>query len=1236
MAELPLEASVERELLQTQGIQSLLALPIVRHESLIGLLGVHSVKQGRIRSDGTIELLRMLANFVADVLEHQRSGGALMESEERYRCLADATMEGIVVHDGTHVLDVNSTCVAMFGFARSEFIGERGLDFIAPESRQLVAERIRTECEEPYEAVALRKDGSRFPIEICARRIPYKGKMVRVVAVRDVTEWKQAEEALRASENKYRVLVENLPQKIFLKDRNSVYISCNENYAQDLGIKPGDIAGNTDYDFHPMELAEKYRADDQRIMESGEAEEIEEKYIQGGKEVFVHTVKTPIRDEYGCVSGILGIFWDITKWKRAEDEAAWQQDIVAAINTILRKVLTCESEEDLAKTCLEVAQELVGAKFGFFGEVNLKGKFDTLAISNPGWDECRIPESQATKIIKGMEIRGMQFLPLKDGKSRIFNDPSNHPESVGVPEGHPEITCLLAVPLKYGGKVIGQIGLGNKKGGYDLKDQEAIEALSSAMVEALMRKRAEKALRESEARFRTSLDNMLDGFAIFASVRDETGKIIDFEYKYINEAGCRFNKGPRDEFIGSRLLKRWSSHIPTGLFERYCHLVETGIPVAEDSLVYEDVWVGRLERRVLDIRAAKLGDGFAVAWREVTDRERMEADLRGSERRFRELAHLLPQVIYETDLEGNFTFVNRYSLALFGYTQEDLNKGLNNLQMLIPEDRDRARENALRILNGECSNGNEYTALRKDGTTFPVIIYSSPAIHEGESVGMRGIIIDISQRKQAEAALKESEGDYRTLFENMLSGFAYCKILLDENNHPVDFVYLEINDAFERITTLKRKDVIGKRVTEAIPTIKDAHPELFEIYGQVALTGKPTEFTIFFEPLKIWLSISVHCPRREYFVAEFENITERKKAEETVRAAIDRSQKQQKVVGDIAVSAAVAIGDVVNTAKMVAELASQATGVERVGVWLFDEKEEELRCVDLYEASVNKHSSGTVLQKHEYQNEFEALIEAKYVDADDPLTDPRTAGYVDGYLKPLGITSMLDAVVRASGRNLGVLCFEHVKVAHHWEEDEIAFACQLADQISLTILNREQRQAEEALRKSEEGYRTLVEQQREGVVIADPAEQFIFCNPAAEEIFGVPRGTLVGRNFEEFVSAQTLELIRGQTDKRREGEKSNYEIEIIRPSGEKRHIVILATPWLDEKGDFAGAWGIFRDETERKRAEAELRFRVELENLISTISTDFINLNSHEIDCGINRALQKIGESTGATAVMSS
>lgn len=119
------------------------------------------------------------------------------------------------------------------------------------------------------------------------------------------TQRQMAMEALQSSENKYRTLVENIPQKLFIKDKNSVYVSCNEKYAQDLKIKVEEIPGKTDYDFFPQETAEKYIADDQRIMETGKPADIEDKYLLDGKEAIVHMVKTPVKDEKGNIVGIL-------------------------------------------------------------------------------------------------------------------------------------------------------------------------------------------------------------------------------------------------------------------------------------------------------------------------------------------------------------------------------------------------------------------------------------------------------------------------------------------------------------------------------------------------------------------------------------------------------------------------------------------------------------------------------------------------------------------------------------------------------------------------------------------------------------------------------------------------------------------------------------------------------------------------------------------------------------------
>ena len=146
------------------------------------------------------------------------------------------------------------------------------------------------------------------------------------------------------------------------------------------------------------------------------------------------------------------------------------------------------------------------------------------------------------------------------------------------------------------------------------------------------------------------------------------------------------------------------------------------------------------------------------------------------------------------------------------------------------------------------------------------------------------IAIALAQR-QAQEALAASEERYRGLFENMTEGYAYCRMLF-ENGRPQDWIYLVVNEAFETLTGLK--NAAGKRVSEVIPGIRESDPELFAIYARVATTGKPEKFEMFVESLKTWFSISVYSPEKEYFVAVFDVITERKRAEEALQASEER------------------------------------------------------------------------------------------------------------------------------------------------------------------------------------------------------------------------------------------------------------------------------------------------------------------------------------------------------------
>ncbi len=171
-----------------------------------------------------------------------------------------------------------------------------------------------------------------------------------------------------------------------------------------------------------------------------------------------------------------------------------ERQVLEAINTVLHKALMCHSQADLAHTCLNVAQDLTGAAFGFMGLLNSSGRLDVVAITDPGWSACHMADPDLPRRIRNMKLRGLFGWVLKNGRSLMANDPATHPVAVGLPPGHPRLDSFLGVPLSLADEAIGIIGLGNKPEGFQQGDRLSLEQLSPVMVEALMRKRAESAL----------------------------------------------------------------------------------------------------------------------------------------------------------------------------------------------------------------------------------------------------------------------------------------------------------------------------------------------------------------------------------------------------------------------------------------------------------------------------------------------------------------------------------------------------------------------------------------------------------------------------------------------------------------------------------------------------------------------------------------------------------------------
>ena len=255
---------------------------------------------------------------------------------------------------------------------------------------------------------------------------------------------------------------------------------------------------------------------------------------------------------------------------------------------------------------------------------------------------------------------------------------------------------------------------------------------------------------------------------------------------------------------------------------------------------------------------------------------RAQHDLEVSHEKYFDLYDLAPVGYLSLDENGIILEANLTAATLLGRERSDM-VGQPLSRFMHREDQDLYYLCHKQLVEMRAPQVCEMRMVRKDGAPFCVRIDIAAAQGFDSTKESRAVIIDISERKRMEDALKESEKRYHSLFENMLEGCAYCKMLYDDNGHPVDFVYLDVNNSFVRLTGLN--NVVGKNVTEAIPGIRDAHPELLESYGRVALTGLPEKFEIEFKPLAAWFSISVYSTEKDYFVAVFDNITERKQAE---------------------------------------------------------------------------------------------------------------------------------------------------------------------------------------------------------------------------------------------------------------------------------------------------------------------------------------------------------------------
>ncbi len=537
------------------------------------------------------------------------------------------------------------------------------------------------------------------------------------------TEHKLTIEILQASENKYRQLLENMPQKIFHKDKNSVYVSCNNNYARDLKIQPDEIIGKTDYDFYSRELAEKYRADDIRIMESGKTEYIEEKYIQNGQEVFVQTVKTPLKDEKGNTIGILGIFWDITERKQTEE--------------------TLKESEERYRTIIEYSNDMIWT-------LDTEGRF--LFFNN---------RSEEITGFKLKDWRGKSFAPLikKEELPKIIEvfhktlngKPQQYEVTVKKADGSSLILLVNTAPIYSKGKVVGTVSFGR-----DITERRETEE----QIKESLRQELEKSyenLRDSEARYRDLFENANDAILTCDA---------EFHITTANNAAVRLSgSNTKDELISTH-YSDWLT--PESLREAMNNTRKYFSGEDVKQLVVHEFIRKNGEHRWVEVKGRILKEGdktkaLHVIARDITERIKLEKELKESEAKYRDLFENAKDAMYVVDAEGNFLKMNQVGLQALGYTKEEF-IGSNISKFVTQESLKIVKERQKKRLLGELVKQTDVMEMVCKNGEHRWVEIKTRDIKDGDKIiEIHGIASDITENIILKQKLKKSNKQKKLL-----------------------------------------------------------------------------------------------------------------------------------------------------------------------------------------------------------------------------------------------------------------------------------------------------------------------------------------------------------------------------------------------------------------------------------------------------------------------------------------
>jgi len=663
-----------------------------------------------------------IVSIYNDITERRLAEHSLRQSEVRMNSILSAMTELVFV------LDDEGRFVSYHGASQElyadpdTFMGKKYSDIMPPHFNEPAANAIARNrageaCRFDYSLqvpIGLQHYAATMsPIIIDGK---YTGS---VLVAHNVTESRLSLEALSASEEKFRTLVENINDLMYTLDNEGHITYASPAVERFTKYKVAELIGQPFMPLiHPDDLPGLLGSFDRLL--SGQLEPWEFRVLdKDGRIIWVRSSSRPVYDE-GKIVEINALMTDITEHKQTE--------------FALR-----ESDERL-KLTLEAVNEGV---WDWTIPTN-KTVYSPSSYTMLGYEPNEFPQ----------DYQAWNDLIHPDDKEEAEKEINS---SIQSGEGYSMEIRMRAKSGEWRWILVRGRSVEKDASGKAVRMVGTHSDITS-------RKQAEQLLSRQREEYRTILDSV----PLMIAYVDKNGRIIR-----INKAGADALGMPPKKVVGKTFADFFSPDQAALFLKRNREVMDTMIPLIGRVIQVklptgEAIWIQADIVPYLDSKGNSIGSIFVVM--DISGRKAAEEALQESGERFRNMANLLPQTIFETDEKGNFTFVSSQGYQTFGYTEADVAAGMHVLQTIIPEDHARAVESIQRRISGEQFPPNEYTAITKNGRTFPVAIYASPLIKGTAYAGMRGMLIDITERKQMEQNLKESiERLHKTLNDSVVT-----------------------------------------------------------------------------------------------------------------------------------------------------------------------------------------------------------------------------------------------------------------------------------------------------------------------------------------------------------------------------------------------------------------------------------------------------------------------------------